>query len=58
MGLKGLMSGMGMNAFASLGLVLFFGAFVAIVIWTYTRPKEEIEAQSRLWEDDEDRVTG
>ena len=34
MGLKGLMSGMGMNLFALLGLVLFFGSFVAIVVGT------------------------
>ena len=54
MELKGLMSGMGMDPFALISLLLFFGSFVAIVVWTWTRPKEEIETLSRLYEDDEE----
>jgi hypothetical protein len=54
MDLKGLMSSMGMNIYALIALVLFFGSFVSIVIWTLTRPRSEIQAQSRLYEDDED----
>jgi hypothetical protein len=50
MGLKGLMTGLGV--YDAIGLVLSFSAFVAIVVWTCTRPRKEIEAQSRLWEDD------
>jgi cbb3-type cytochrome oxidase subunit 3 len=53
MGLKGLLSSAGMNVFAIVALVLFFIAFLAILIWTLTRSQQEIEAQSRLWEDDE-----
>lgn len=53
MGLKGLMSSMGMDPFAMISLLLFFGSFVTILIWTYTRPKQDIESLSRLWEDDE-----
>jgi cbb3-type cytochrome oxidase subunit 3 len=48
MGLKGLLSGLGMNGFAVIGLVAFFALFVAIVVWTYTRPQREIECQARL----------
>jgi cbb3-type cytochrome oxidase subunit 3 len=54
MGLDGLMSSMGMNLYALLALVLFFCSFVGVVLWAYTRPNQEIEAQSRLWEDEEE----
>jgi cbb3-type cytochrome oxidase subunit 3 len=54
MGLDGLMSSMGMNLYALFALVLFFCSFVGVVLWAYTRPGEEIEAQSRLWEDEEE----
>ena len=54
MDLKGLMSSLGMNWYALVALVLFFCSFVSIVVWTFTRPRHEIESQSRLWEDDED----
>ncbi len=54
MGLKGLMSSLGMDVFALVGLALFFCTFLGIVIWAYTRPRKEIERLSRLWEDDED----
>jgi len=54
MGLKGLMSGLGMEVFALVGLALFFFTFLGIVIWAYTRPRNEIDRLSRLWEDDED----
>ena len=53
MGIKGLMSGMGMNWFALFGLVVSFCAFVAIVIWTWSRPRREIDAQARLPLDDD-----
>jgi len=52
---KGLMSGLGMNVFTLAAMVISFSAFVAVLIWTFTRPRQQIEAQSRLWEDDEDR---
>jgi hypothetical protein len=54
MDIKGLMSSMGMNIYGLIALVLFFVTFVSIVVWTLTRPRKEIEAQSRLYEDDED----
>ena len=55
MGLKGLMSDMGMNAFAVLALVLFFGSFLAILVWTFTRSRKEIETDANIpLQDDEE----
>ena len=34
--------------------VVSFVAFVGILVWTFTRPREQIEADSRLWMDDTD----
>jgi hypothetical protein len=48
MGLRGLMSGLGMNVFAIAGLMVFFALFVTIVAWTWTRPQREMDYQSRL----------
>ena len=56
MGLKGFMSSLGMNWYGLVALVLFFVSFVSIVVWALTRPRKEIEEQSRLYEDDDDRV--
>lgn len=56
MGLKGLMSAMGMNGFALLGLLISFTAFVAILVWIWTRPQREIEHQAQLCIDDDDTV--
>jgi cbb3-type cytochrome oxidase subunit 3 len=53
--IDGLMSRLGMAPFAVISMVLFFGAFVGIVIWTWTRPNREIDEQANLWKDDEDR---
>jgi hypothetical protein len=53
-GLKGLMSGLSMNPFGVISLVLFLSSFLAVLVWTCTRTRQEIEEQSRLWEDDED----
>ncbi len=52
--LDGLMSRLGMTSYGLISLVLFFSAFVGIVVWTMTRSKREIERQSNLWQDDED----
>ena len=46
MGLRGLMSALGMNFFAVAGLLVSFAAFVAILVWLWTRPRNEIEAQA------------
>ena len=48
MELKGLMSGMGMNVFAMVSMVLFVVSFVAILIWTFTRPSKEIESYANM----------
>lgn len=53
---KGLMSSLGMNWYAMVSLVLFFCSFLTVLVWTLTRPRQEIESQSRLWEDDDDVV--
>lgn len=55
MGLKGLMSGMGMSGFTMVAMVIALAAFVAVVVWTFSRPRDEMEAHSRLWMDEEDR---
>jgi cbb3-type cytochrome oxidase subunit 3 len=52
---KTLMGGLELGVLGTVALLLFFCTFVGIVIWTFTRPRQEIEAQSRLWEDDEDK---
>ena len=53
--IDGLMSRLGMTPFAVVALVLFFAAFVGIVVWTWTRPAREMDEQAHLWKDDEDR---
>jgi len=52
---KTLMGGLELGTCGTIALVLFFGAFVGIVIWTFTRPRQDMDAQSRLWEDEEDK---
>ena len=54
MGLKGLMTSMGMNGFAEAGLVLSFLAFMAVLVWAMTRSRDEMEAKSRLWMEEDD----
>ena len=54
MGLKGWLTSMGLNPFGLISLGLFFASFLAILMWTFTRSRQEIEVQSRLWEDDDD----
>lgn len=51
--MKGLLTELGMNTFTTAAMVISFVAFVAVVVWTYTRPQAEIEAQSRLFEEDD-----
>ncbi len=46
-------SGSGMSIYAQVALVIFFLAFVAVVIWVLRRPKREIDRQSRLPLDDD-----
>ena len=48
MGIDGLMSELGMNAFATIALVIFFCVFLAIVVWTWRRPRRDIEEQARI----------
>jgi hypothetical protein len=55
MGLKGLMTAMGMN-FVAIASLLFFGAmFLAIAIWVWLRPHGEMDACARLYQDPEER---
>jgi hypothetical protein len=51
--MKGLLSELGLNMFTIISLVVSFAAFVAILVWVYTRPQSEIDAQARLYEDDD-----
>ena len=52
---KTLMGGLELGPYGTIALVLFFAAFVGILIWTFTRPRQDIETQSRLWEDEEEK---
>ena len=54
MEIKGLMISLGMDVFAIVSLVVFFSAFLGIVVWTWRRPRKEMEARSRLCLDDEE----
>ncbi len=54
MGIKGLLSGLGMDGLAVPALVLCFCSFLAILVRTWTRPRKEIDAQSRLPLDEDD----
>ena len=50
--MKGLLSELGMSTFTVTAMLISFAAFLAIVVWTTTRPQAEIDAQARLYEDD------
>ena len=52
--MKGLLTELGMNAFTLIAMVISFVAFVAILIWVYSRPQSEIDAQARLYQDDDE----
>ncbi|MHB8972250.1 MAG: hypothetical protein ACYC3X_22760 [Pirellulaceae bacterium] len=52
--MKGLLTELGMNTFALVALAISFCAFVGVLIWVYTRPQQEIDAQSRLFADDDE----
>ena len=54
MGLKGILTSMGLNGLGIATTIVAFVAFVGILIWTSTRPREQIEADARLWMDDGD----
>ena len=54
MGLKGLMTAMGMNGFALAGLLISFAAFAAILVWILMRPQGEMDNQARLCIDEDD----
>ena len=58
MGIRGLMTAIGMNWIAEFALALSFVAFTAILIWVWKRPRAEIEAQSRICIDDDDLPDG
>jgi cbb3-type cytochrome oxidase subunit 3 len=53
--IDGLLSRLGMAHYGVVALLLFFGLFVAILIWTMTRSRREIDEQANLWKDDEDQ---
>lgn len=55
--MKGLLSELGMSGFTLAALVISFAAFVAVIIWVSTRPKSEMDAHARLYEDDDTETT-
>lgn len=54
MGIKGLMTWMGMNGVAIACLVACFSLFCAIVVWTFTRSRAEMDSRARLCLDEDD----
>ncbi len=50
--MKGLLTELGMNPFTLASTVISFVAFIAILVWTVTRPQAEIDKQARLYEDE------
>jgi len=57
MGLKGMMSGMGMDLFGLIALVAAFVAFVLVLVWAFSRPRHEMEANALLWRDDDNSAS-
>mgnify|MGYP001554598329 CR=1 FL=1 len=51
--MKGLLTELGMNTFTLISLIISFLAFVGVLLWVYTRPQSEMDAQARLYEDDD-----
>lgn len=46
--LRDTIANMGWAITAIIALVLFFGAFVAVVIYVMTRPKKDIDKQAKI----------
>jgi len=53
--MKGLLTELGMNTFALVGLTISFVTFCGLVIWAWTRPQKEIDTLARLYEDNEEK---
>jgi len=51
--LNDVMGSAGYGAISAVVTVVAFTAFIAIIVRTWTRPRQQIEAESRLWMDDE-----
>ncbi len=48
MGIKGLMTYLGMETFGLVALVICFAAFVSIVVRVVLKPQREVDRQARL----------
>ena len=53
MGLEGVLTSAGWNSFGVVAMMLAMAAFMAVTVHTLLRPRDEIEAEARLWKDDE-----
>ena len=51
--MRGLLTELGMNTFTVAAMIVSLVAFTAILFWVYTRPQEEIDAQAKLYDDDD-----
>ena len=51
--MKGLLTELGMNTFTVVAMFISFIAFIGVLVWVATRSQAEMDAQSRLYEDDE-----
>ena len=51
--LKNLLNGLDLGIFSLISMVLALAMFAAILLWACCRSREQIEADSRLWMDDE-----
>lgn len=58
MKLSDVMGGTGLSWYAQVGLVVFLVVFVAVVIWTLTRPKKRMDLDAQIPLDDKHVVTG
>jgi cbb3-type cytochrome oxidase subunit 3 len=48
MSLTDIMSSLDLDIFPQIGLLIFFGAFVAVVVHTLRRPRAEVRALAEL----------
>ena len=51
--LRSVLSGLNLNVLGLISLCLAVLGFTAVVAWTLTRSRRQMEADSRLWMDDE-----
>lgn len=51
--LRSVLGGLNLETLGMISLSLAVIGFLAVVVWTLSRPRQRIEADARLWMDDE-----